>query len=646
MSDKEQPQWFKDFIAKGQGGNSQKPGSATDAITGTIAGKVDGVIDPLIVGFKRLATGTADASSAVDLVKGLGKNIPIIGGVIDKVGDFGNAAIAVNTQLNRLSESGVSYRNNLGQFMESALGARMSLDGWEKMLAKSSQQLTTFGATAGQGAINFGLAAKQMQEMPAGTQLREMGVSAEHLNDVLLLSASSRTKLDLADKNSRDQAVASALDLATQMDSVAKITGKNKEALMKEQKDQLARADVQAALLGMTKEQQKSYEEVKKGLVGAGKGVNDLFSEMVTGGVRSEKGRAMAASVGSENAAEMQRIAMAMKTANPEEQERLKKELELVNVKIAEYQASDTGRAQAQYAKGSLGSTAQENLMERLEYVKQVKDLKDAGKSDVEILAELKKRPANEQAGIKPDSKDGKMDEGSKLGRTINNVDQAIGGMSAALGGHFKKAGDEVGTMSGEMNKLNGELKSYAANPNKFSGNIDELMAKVKGKDTSKELSSAEAKGVTSGGVITKVPARASGSPGWGSFLSGGAGLDSVFEDFGKASPAMLHGKETVAKPEQLMALVQKVKQQAESQISQVTKNVPNMPGMNQAAKATEGFAGIGSNGGEVTNMFKEMFDRLNSTLETLAANSSDMLNKADRQIKVTKSSASGNRIG
>lgn len=645
MSDKEQPQWFKDFIAKSQGGNSQKSGSATDAITGTIAGKVDGVIDPLIVGFKRLATGTADASSAVDLVKGLGKNIPVIGGVIDKVGDFGNAAIAVNTQLNRLSETGVSYRNNLGQFMESALGARMSLDGWEKMLAKSSQQLTVLGSTAGQGAINFGLAAKQMQEMPAGTQLREMGVSAEHLNEVLLLSASSRTKLDLADKNSRDQAVASALDLATQMDSVAKITGKNKEALMKEQKDQLARADVQAALLGMTKEQQKSYEEIKKGLVGAGKGVNDLFSEMVTGGVRSEKGRTMAASIGSENAAEMQRIATAMKTANPEEQERLKKELELVNVKIAQYQASDTGRAQAQYAKGGLGSAAQENLMERLEYVKQVKDLKDQGKSDVEILAELKKRSANEQAGAKPDSKDGKVEEGSKLGRTINNVDQAIGGMSAALGGHFKKAGDEVGTMSGEMNKLNSELKSYAANPNKFSGNIDELMAKVKGADTSKELASAEAKKVTSGGVVAPVVKRATGSPGWGSFLSGSGGLDSVFEDFGKASPAMLHGKETVAKPEQLQALVQKVKDSVEKQFSAASANVPNLPGMGATAKTTEGFAGIGSNGGEVTNMFKEMFDRLNSTLETLAANSSDMLSKADRQIKVTKSSATGNRI-
>jgi len=645
MNDKEAPQWFKDFIAKGQGGNSQKPGSAGDAITGTIASKVDGVIDPLMTGFKKLATGTADASSAVDLVKGLGKNIPIIGGVVDKLGDLGLGAVAINSQLNRLTETGVSYRNNIGQFMESALGARMSLDGWEKMLSKSSQQLTAFGSTAGQGAINFGLAAKEMQQMPAGTQLREMGVSAEHLNDVLLLSASSRTKLDLADKNSRDQAVTSALDLATQMDAVAKITGKNKEALMKEQKDQLARADVQAALLGMTKEQQKSYEEVKKGLVGAGKGVNDLFSEMVTGGVRSDKGRAMAASVGSENAAEMQRIALAMKTANPEEQKKLKEELELVNVKIAQYQASDTGRAQAQYAKGNLGSTAQENLMERLEYVKQVKDLKDQGKSDVEILAQLKTQAANEQAGAKPDSKDGKPEEGSQLGRTINNVDQAIGGMSAALGGHFKKAGDEVGTMSGEMNKLNEQLKSYSSNPNKFSGNIDELMAKVKGKDTSKELSSAEAKGVTKGGVITEVK-RMGGSPGWGSFLSGSAGLDSVFEDFGKASPAMLHGKETVAKPEQLMALVQKVKQQAEAQISQATKNVPNMPGMNQAAKATEGFAGIGSNGGEVTNMFKEMFDRLNSTLETLAANSSDMLNKADRQIKVTKSSASGNRIG
>jgi hypothetical protein len=93
---------------------------------------------------------------------------------------------------------------------------------------------------------------------------------------------------------------------------------------------------------------------------------------------------------------------------------------------------------------------------------------------------------------------------------------------------------------------------------------------------------------------------RASGSPGIADFLSGSNNLMSVFENFGSGTPAILHGMESVIRPEQLNGIINKAAGTAMSSLS------------GSMQTATSQFAQINP---EVFNEMKNQLAALNSLM-------------------------------
>jgi hypothetical protein len=418
----------------------------------------------------KVMTGSATALDAMKGITEISKTIPVFGHVTNVLGKFGEGVFKVNDMVNGLNTAGISYKNDLGLFSEQALNSRMGLEGWTKMLNNNAENLSRMGMTAGQGAINFGkLSEAMMKDADAMNMRISLGKDAdEQMNNSLMLIMSSRMKVDMGSQQSIEATTKSAIALASELDQVAKLTGKNKDTLKKEMQAQMDRADIQMRLLRMSEDQQKAYVEMMGGMGKAPKQVQDLLSELVaTGGnIKTAQGRATFTAMGSENGAALATLVDKMKTATGPELAELKKERDALIERVNERIRSDSSfSTMGNYNTGILGDTAR-GMMETSAGIKgDVAKLQDkidqariAQMSPEELSNEKRKTAANEQFGK---DANGNNAPGAIIGQTINTLDGHVKTLSAAMGKSFREMSDSVGTNAGLFKNVNEQMALF-----------------------------------------------------------------------------------------------------------------------------------------------------------------------------------------
>jgi hypothetical protein len=198
----------------------------------------------MMVGSK-LAEGGARVSDATDALAagfgGLGASGSAFGAVLDK-GSKGLAALGQDLDKNidtwrKLSDTGLSFGNDIMAMKDQASAARMSIAEMAEVMQKNNSSMLGFGATSAEGAKKFSKMADTFFTSGLGEQLRGMGYTTKELNDVLAVSISGSKLKDLKDKDGQDRSLKAAASLATEMDAVAKITGQSKQ----DQLDELRR---------------------------------------------------------------------------------------------------------------------------------------------------------------------------------------------------------------------------------------------------------------------------------------------------------------------------------------------------------------------------------------------------------------------
>jgi hypothetical protein len=153
-----------------------------------------------------------------------------------------------------LTKSGIAFDNSVVDMAVSAHHARMSVDGFADLLGTNSIVLASLGAGIGDGAKQFSKLSKSFFEANqegAIDKLQFLGYTASDLNEVLALQVGiARTSISTNAEGSRRQ-IDAAVKLATEMDALARLTGKTRkeqaEMMQKRQMDMAIEAKLRLA---------------------------------------------------------------------------------------------------------------------------------------------------------------------------------------------------------------------------------------------------------------------------------------------------------------------------------------------------------------------------------------------------------------
>ena len=465
---------FLEFIQSQGGRNNSGKKTEMPDIAGLIPG-VNGLKAAFTETYSlagKLSMGTATASDFVGSLENVGKQLPVVNRVVGIFGDLGRGAFAVNNTLNDINQSGVNYRNDLGLFMRQATGAGMSLDNWGKYLTQNSESLARMGITAGQGAQNFGkLSEMLLSTSNQGAENLRIANGAtqanQELTESLMLMMSARYKVDMSSQESMQHATAAATSLAVELDSVSKLTGKSKEALQKDMKAQMDRADIQITLTRMSREQQESYGAVLATMQKAPENVRNLFSEMVAreGRVQSAAGRATFAAMGPEGT-ELSRLAAQIKTASPEERAKLQSQADQIIGRLNDMMLNSQNFANAGiYSNSAYGEAVRQMQLTAPALADNVKTLNSiveqqrlAAMTPEQREAERRKIAAYEREG--KDEK-GATSPGAIVGQAANQLESYVKQVTVASGRAWQALGNEIGGSVDTWKKLNQEVGMF-----------------------------------------------------------------------------------------------------------------------------------------------------------------------------------------
>lgn len=259
-----------------------------------------------------------------EALKGAGKGVDLVKDAYRKV--EGEITSSMNTWRD-LSKSGLNFSNDIIGMSVAAKGTRMSLDEFAGMVKENKVFLAGFGGTIGKGAEEFGKTSKVMFDQYGETtdRLRQMGYTNKDLNEVLALQ-SGLIGNSMRQGKERDRiAIESASALATEMDLLAKMTGKSREEQManakKLQADAAFNAKLEQTTRGMSEKEAAEYktkmmaEYAKAEAIGMGQ----AFKETYVFGSVMTKQAATEQAIAGKAGAETIKSAMAASAGNFEE---------------------------------------------------------------------------------------------------------------------------------------------------------------------------------------------------------------------------------------------------------------------------------------------------------------------------------------
>lgn len=573
-------------------------------------------------GLGKLATGTADLGTAMGVATSSLKMVPVVGDGLSKLaGGTAEYTMAVNKAANSTANYGTSMANNTGQLQELTKNSRMSLDDYTKTIAQNSVGISGFGKNMDQSSKRFLEFGAILQESDVAKKMKDAGVASKDFNDLLAISMTNRRTLDMNDAKSKQSAIEGTMQLAMQMDEIARITGKSAEAQRKDLATSLSRADVQAELLGMSDAQRTDYMKMKTAVGPLGESIGSLADEIMTGGVRTKEGSAKFAALGPAGA-DFEKAVLASKNAvTQKDKDEAAAAMERAKIRITEYQTSKEFRDQVKYDTTATGDAARKQFQENATINSQLAAIRNDGVKTEKELIDAKKDAADKsRKGVSMDT--GKVEPGSVIGIGLNKGQQAVEATVAAVGGQIKKLGDVSGSAAENI----------------------ALLAKIP--VTRKEVET-QAGGVLdklAGGKLAAPTSTVNYTPGKGPVSRAEGSLGSVgklIEDFGKGTPAILHGKEGVVTENQLNGIIAQIKSAAQAEASKASESAASKSA-SAAPTSAEGTAPSTDNSS--MSDFATQLSQLNKMMGQLVFYSEQTAENTGVQIKATKG-LSGNRL-
>jgi len=202
-----------------------------------------------------------------------------------------------------LSQYGANFNNSIMDMQNSAAQTRMSLDSFAGIVRDNSSALAGMGGTASKGADKFVKASQAMFDSGMAAPLLNMGMTFDDVNEQLMTNMEFNRRMMVQGKLSQDQAIAQTAHLGSEMDKIAKLTGKNRKEMEAEVNARMRKGQVEAKIRQLeasgneeaAAKMRLALAEAEKAGPGALAAVEDLFTK---GAVVSEEGRQAAIALG------------------------------------------------------------------------------------------------------------------------------------------------------------------------------------------------------------------------------------------------------------------------------------------------------------------------------------------------------------
>lgn len=234
------------------------------------------------------------------------------GKAADTIKDF---SVDSYRSFQNLSKSGANFSGDLIGMTAAAYNSRLNLADFSQVIKENSQNLTGLGGNVTRGAEAFARLSKSFFDDKASQELRNLGYTSKDLNEILALQVGQEKSSFKDTEDGRRQSTIAARNLAYEMDAIAKLTGKSREAQMEEMKKQQVdgRIEAKMRLLSANKSEEeiaKIKTEYSKGLAQAqANGTTQMYKEFfATGTYNTEQAATQSALMGKQSRAMEEQI--------------------------------------------------------------------------------------------------------------------------------------------------------------------------------------------------------------------------------------------------------------------------------------------------------------------------------------------------
>jgi len=211
-------------------------------ITGGMAVAFGGVAKSMATGSAKFTDFAGVTDAAITGFKTLAKDIPIVGGILGATFTALGGAARVSIDMlqmtsdmfENLSKTGVLGAQGMDGVKQQADNARLSLREFEKVTVSNSASLARFGGSASDGAERFGKVMGRVMD-GANTELRMLGFSREQIGEATAAFLAQQTRLGGQQTKSDAQLAQGAARYAKELDALAKLTGMQREEIVKQQ---------------------------------------------------------------------------------------------------------------------------------------------------------------------------------------------------------------------------------------------------------------------------------------------------------------------------------------------------------------------------------------------------------------------------
>lgn len=246
-------------------------------------GQISGMLQGLAHEFMGGATSISDFSShitgAISAIPVLG---PLVGGSLQLLIGVVDNNVAT---FREMSQVGADFGDSIFGAKLAATQAGVSLETFQNVVTGNSQALALFAGGASEGAKRFANISGMIQKQ-FGPQFSKLGLTmaetAEYTADYLEL----QTRLGRSQRMTDAQLSAGVADTVLEIDKLARVTGKRRDQIMAEMKDNMADKRLKLIFNTMEKGARDNLNGVLTMMGNASPDLKDAITEMVaTGGV-------------------------------------------------------------------------------------------------------------------------------------------------------------------------------------------------------------------------------------------------------------------------------------------------------------------------------------------------------------------------
>ena len=227
------------------------------------------------VGFgKALYRGEGTISSYTDVVAG---KFGLIGDTIAGTGRLLDTNIEMFRQL---SQTGANFGQSIVQLRTAAANAALPLTDFVDLVGSNSQALAALSGSATQGA-QFIAGLGNALRTDAVPQLATLGFTVDEINETLLLNLERQRRFGTLDRNATQFNIDSAIRFGKQLDSLAKLTGIQRDQLRANIESQQSNAKFAAFLQGQTQATADRLQGFAGVIQDVAPGLNEGFQDLI-----------------------------------------------------------------------------------------------------------------------------------------------------------------------------------------------------------------------------------------------------------------------------------------------------------------------------------------------------------------------------